>query len=149
MNPLRQLLQWLGVCAGLVLLSPAVQAHSDEYLDRQGGIHGGIMRMSGPYHLELVLARGRAEIWLMDHANQPQPVAGGRGQLTLFQAGERLTLDLQPEGENRMLSEDPRIQPSDTPRALLTLSLRGQSPLQVRFARLRGEADKDAHHHAH
>ncbi|BAZ92946.1 ATPase [Thiohalobacter thiocyanaticus] len=136
MKIISQVVKVLFMIAGLVAVQPALQAHTDEYLDQHGAVHGGMMRMSGPYHLELVVESGKAVVWVMDHANQPRPTAGAQGQLILFQDGERIVLNLAPEGDSRMLAEDSRISATAAPRAVLTLSMRGQAPLQVRFAEL-------------
>ena len=136
--------------AGL-LLTPMAQAHSDEHLDAEGGVHGGMLRMSGPYHLELAVDNGAVTVWLMDHGNAAQPVVGARGQLLLLQENARVTVDLEPEGENSLSGKDPRIKATDSPRAVLTLSMSGQAPLQVRFAEIAkpaAAADGDGHSHA-
>ncbi|HSH30676.1 MAG TPA: hypothetical protein VK971_12265 [Thiohalobacter sp.] len=157
MKIISQAVKVLFMIAGLLAFQPALQAHTDEYLDAHGAVHGGTMRMSGPYHLELVVEAGRAVVWVMDHANQPRPTAGAQGQLILFQDGERIVLDLAPDGDSRMLAEDSRIGATAAPRAVLTLSMRGQAPLQVRFAELSNTRTKakaktgagNDHEHAH
>ncbi|HSH30095.1 MAG TPA: hypothetical protein VK971_09340 [Thiohalobacter sp.] len=151
MKNISQVVKALFMIVGLVAIQPVVQAHTDEYLDEHGAEHGGMMRMSGPYHLELVVESGRAVLWVMDHANQPRPTAGAQGQLILFQGGERIVLDLEPEGDSRMLAEDSRISATDAPRAVLTLGMRGQAPLQVRFAELtKAKAtSRNGHEHDH
>ncbi|BCO32094.1 hypothetical protein TspCOW1_21970 [Thiohalobacter sp. COW1] len=149
MKIISQVVKALFMIAGLVAVQPALQAHTDEYLDQHGAVHGGMMRMSGPYHLELVVESGRAVVWVMDHANQPRPTAGAQGQLILFQDGERVVLDLEPDGDSRMLAEDSRISATDSPRAVLTLSMRGQAPLQVRYAELTKAKAKTESDHEH
>lgn len=153
MKIISQGVRVLLMIAGLLAFQPALQAHTDEYLDEHGAVHGGTMRMSGPYHLELVVEAGKAVVWVMDHANQPRPTAGAQGQLILFQDDERIVLSLEPDGDSRMLAEDSRIGATESPRAVLTLSMRGQAPLQVRFAELSGNKSKDKagsdHDHDH
>ncbi|RRQ21681.1 hypothetical protein [Thiohalobacter thiocyanaticus] len=149
MKNISQVVRVLFMIAGLLAFQPAVQAHTDEYLDEHGAVHGGTMRMSGPYHLELVVEAGKAVVWVMDHANQPRPTAGAQGQLILFQDDERIVLNLAPDGDSRMLAEDSRIGATDSPRAVLTLSMRGQAPLQVRFAELSRNKDKAGAGHEH
>ena len=147
----RSLFALLVFMLASVLLTPMAQAHSDEHLDAEGGVHGGMLRMSGPYHLELAVADGAVTIWVMDHGNAAQPVAGARGQLLLLQENARITVDLEPEGESSLSGKDPRIKATDSPRAVLTLSMSGQAPKQVRFAEIAkpaAAADGNGHSHA-
>lgn len=141
----------LYVLFGLFVFQAGLQAHTDEYLDAEGGAHGGTMRMSGPYHLELIVSDGKVVVWVMDHGNQPQPTKGAQGQLVLFQDDDRIILDLDPGDESILLATDSRINGTNSPRAVLTLSMRGQSPIQVRFAELAKPAAKqdDRHDHGH
>lgn len=136
-----------------LLLPFGAPAHTDEYLDTVGGVHGGMLRMSGAYHLELVLGDGEVTVWVMDHGNAPQATAGARGQLLLLQGDERITVNLEPQDESALQGTDPRIVAGTSPRAVLTLSMSGQPPLQVRFAAIDkpaavGGHDDDEHSHA-
>ena len=123
-----------------------LQAHTNEYLDTVGGEHGGMLRMSGPYHLELVVRQGEVVIWLTDHGNAPRSTADIQGELTLFQDGERINVGLESRNENELHGSDPRIVATPNPRAVLTLSPAGESPIQVRFAAIKRN-DADAHAH--
>lgn len=144
----RYLVKSLFVLVGLLVLQVGVQAHTNEYLDSVDGTHGGTLRTSGPYHLELIVDQGEVIVWVMDHNNEPKPTDGARGQLILFQDDERIVLDLEPDGESAMRGADERISASQSPRATLTLSMRGQPPLQVRFAKIdKPSARKNDHAH--
>ncbi|MDV3239355.1 MAG: hypothetical protein LOY58_10950 [Gammaproteobacteria bacterium] len=135
--------------SGLLMAPFTAQAHTDEHLDAMGGVHGGMLRMSGAYHLELVVDEGAVTVWVMDHGNAPQSTAGARGQLMLLQDGERIIVELEPKGENELRGSDARIAATESPRAVLTLSMSGQPPLQLRFAEIAKPAaavDGDAGH---
>lgn len=139
----------LCLLSGLLMAPFTAQAHTDEYLDTMGGVHGGMLRMSGAYHLELVVNEGTVTVWVMDHGNAPQSTAGARGQLMLLQDGERVIVELEPQGENELRGSDARIVATESPRAVLTLSMSGQPPLQLRFAEIAkpaAAADEDAGH---
>lgn len=127
----------------------AAQAHSDEHLESVGGVHGGMLRMSGPYHLELVVEDGTVTVWVMDHSNAPQSTAGAQGQLLLLQGGERISVDLESQDESALRGSDDRIQASQSPRAVLTLSMSGQPPLQLRFATIAKPSAKSSDHDQH
>lgn len=136
------------VLFGILVFQAGLQAHTDEYLDAHGGVHGGMLRMSGPYHLELVVSDGKTLVWVMDHGNQPQNTQGAQGQLALFQDGGRVVLDLESHGESAMQAIDSRIRATNSPRAMLTLSMKGQPPIQVRFAELaKSVTSHDSHAH--
>lgn len=140
----------LFILAGLLPVS-AAQAHTDEHLDAEGGVHGGMLRMSGPYHLELIVTDGEATVWVMDHGNAAQSTAGARGELMLLQGNERITVDLEPDGDNELSGNDARIKATESPRAVLTLSMSGQAPVQVRFAEIARPAaavESGGHSHA-
>ncbi|WP_298595854.1 hypothetical protein [Zoogloea sp.] len=96
------------VLAAAALLAAPAFAHDDATLDAMTAPHGGQLRMSGAYHLELVLAkdaRGDApapvRVYLSDHGGKPVPVAGasasalllspaGKQSVVLAAAGDRL-----------------------------------------------------------
>ncbi len=143
------LARMLLLMSGLLLAPLVAQAHTDEILDAMGGTHGGMLRMSGPYHLELVVDEGSVTVWVMDHGNAPQATAGARGQLLLLQDGERIIVELEPQGESELRGSDARIVATQAPRAVLTLSMRGQPPLQLRYAEVTkpaSAADGDSGH---
>lgn len=137
----------LFLLAMFIAYQSGVYAHTDEYLDSVGGTHGGMLRMAGPYHLELVASKGEAIVWVMDHGNMPQSVEGIQGQLILFQDENRISIDLTADGESLLRGKDSRINGKGYRYALLTLSINGQPPMQVRFAKTsKLNANEDKQH---
>ena len=74
------------ILAAAALFAAPAFAHDDATLDAMAAPHGGQLRMSGAWHLELVLAkdaRGDApapvRVYLSDHGGKPMPVAGASG----------------------------------------------------------------------
>lgn len=144
MNRCRSILPVL--CSLLLYLGmpTPVLAHSNELLATMQGAHGGWLRMSGPYHLELVIDGENARVWVTDHADQPQSTAGARGQLMFMQDGKRIGVTLTP-GDGNVLEGRAQGIGKDV-RAVLTLEMAGQAPLQVRFAPPQATVVQDAHH---
>lgn len=88
------LLALLAVTAG-----PA-RAHTDEWFDNNPTPHGGQVRMSGPYHLELVVAADSLQVYITDHADNGIPTAGWTGQAIVLAGGKKSYLELKPAGDN-------------------------------------------------
>lgn len=78
--------------------APAL-AHDDATLDAMVSVHGGQLRMAGPYHFELVVRERRLSVYLSDHAGQPSASQGVSGSAIVLSGG-KATVPLQPAGEN-------------------------------------------------
>lgn len=132
---------------GMVSPQTAV-SHSNEYLATIAGSHGGMLRMSGPYHFELVVDGGEATVWVTDHSDNPRSTDGAQGQLMVMKGGQRFLVTLSPAGENSLKGSDPRLTEEEGLRAVLTISMVGQGPAQVRFAPTQDTPDKHDGSHA-
>ena len=68
---------------GLLMgLAGTVAAHDDAWMDRQVAPNGGVLRMAGALHLELVSTPATA-IYVTNHAGQAQDTAGAVGTLAV------------------------------------------------------------------
>ena len=87
--------------AGMVLiLSPPVWSHTDEYFDSVNAPHGGQMRMAGPYHLEIVVKDKEVVLYVTDHAARKINIDGGISK-AIFQTGKTKTsINLKPACDN-------------------------------------------------
>jgi len=77
-------------------------AHTEEFFDSRQSPHGGQMRMTGPYHLELVARDNEVVVYVMDHADKELSVNGGSGKATI-QSGKAKTktsVKLEQAGDN-------------------------------------------------
>jgi hypothetical protein len=85
----------------LVTSFPA-QAHNEEYFDSRESPHGGQMRMTGPYHLELVLKDKEILLYVMDHADSKISIKGGSGKATIQTGKDKtaVSIKLEPAGDN-------------------------------------------------
>jgi hypothetical protein len=125
--------------AALLLGAGGALAHDDAYLDSVAAPNGGQLRMAGPYHYELVLAKEGGEpqerpilVYVTDHAGQAIPTFGATGTATLLSSQGRVTATLAPDGDNRMKGIAAY---AATPgmKAVVGIALAGKGPEQARF----------------
>ena len=133
---LTRCLRRLLLAAGFVLagLPPAVLAHSNEYLETITGAHGGKLRMVEQYHFEMVLANGELRMWVTDHGDKPQSTVGATGNVKLVTEAGVVNVNLTPSGVNGLAGRDPKIRANSQAKAVVTVTMKGQKPLQTRFA---------------
>ena len=139
----------LAVLAGLTFAAGAALAHDDAYLDTQKAPNGGQLRMAGPYHYELVLAKDAGEVkenpvvvYVTDHAGQRIPTAGAAGTATILAGKLKAAATLKPDGDNRMKGVAKYASTPDT-KAVVSITLAGKQPEQARFTPL--AVAKDTH----
>lgn len=84
----------------LTLAAPAL-AHDDATLDARESPHGGQVRMTGPYHYELVVGERVLQVYLTDHADQPLSSQGVSGSAVVLRGG-KVSIPLTPAGEHRL-----------------------------------------------
>ena len=88
--------------AALASMSLLVSAHTEEFFDSRPSPHGGQMRMTGPYHLELVSKDNEIVVYVMDHADSELSVNGGSGK-AIIQSSKTKTktsVKLEQAGDN-------------------------------------------------
>ena len=139
----------IAVLAGLTFAAGAALAHDDAYLDTQKAPNGGQLRMAGPYHYELVLAKDAGEVkenpvvvYVTDHAGQKIPTAGAAGTATILAGKLKAAATLKPDGDNRMKGVAKYASTPDT-KAVVSITLAGKQPEQARFTPL--AVAKDTH----
>ena len=139
----------IAVLAGLTFAAGAALAHDDASLDTQKAPNGGQLRMAGPYHSELVLAKDAGEVkenpvvvYVTDHAGQRIPTAGAAGTATILAGKLKAAATLKPDGDNRMKGVAKYASTPDT-KAVVSITLAGKQPEQARFTPL--AVAKDTH----
>jgi hypothetical protein len=139
MNTLRVATLLAG--AALAGISMFAAAHTEEYFDSVESPHGGQMRMSGPYHLELVAKNKEIVLYVMDHANSKLSAEGGSGKATI-QTGKnkaRTSVKLQQAGDNILKGiGDFSISPETV--VTVFIELPGQEAYSARFTPLKPRA---------
>ena len=139
MNTLRVATLLIG--ATLAGMSVFAAAHTEEYFDSVESPHGGQMRMSGPYHLELVAKDKEIVLYVMDHANSKLSAEGGSGKATI-QTGKdktRISVKLEQAGDNMFKGTGDF---SVNPETIVTvfIELPGQEAYSAHFTPLKPKA---------
>lgn len=127
---------WLvGIFLMVLLSMPIVTwAHSNEYLSKIKGAHGGMLRMADMYHFELVVKDGEARVWVTDHGDTPQATRGAIGTLRIISSNNTFLVHLVPVGRNELLIKDARIKARKETRFLLDIKMKGEPNLSARFS---------------
>lgn len=128
----------LNLALGLTL---SAQAHDDATLDGMASPHGGQLRMSGPYHFELVVGENQLQIYVTDHAMQPTPVAGVSGSAIVLSGGKAM-IPLAAAGDNLVQGRG-EFQPGPDMKVVVSLGFPDNNQWQARFtpwAKMQGQA---------
>lgn len=90
------------VLLATMTISQPIWAHTDESLDAMPSAHGGQVRGTGPYHLELVAKDGELLLYMTDHLNNEIKTSGGEGKANIQRgkARSRITVKLEPSQDN-------------------------------------------------
>ena len=110
-------------------------AHDNATLDAMKAPNGGMLRMAGAYHVELVLQTNQASVYVSDHADKALAVKGSSAELTLL-GPARQQVRLQPAGANLLRGNIPSLPPG-TYQAVLRLRMAGQQEQLARFSGVR------------
>ncbi len=135
----------VAVLLGSALAAAPALAHDDAYLDTQKAPNGGQLRMAGPFHYELVIAKDAGEakdspvlVYVTDHGGQKIPTAGANGTATILSGGQKATVSLVPDGDNRMKGTA-NYKSSPAMKAVVSIALAGKAAEQARFTPLAKE----------
>ena len=112
------------------VLSTAV-AHDDAWMDRQITPNGGMLRMAGALHLELVRTPATA-VYVTNHAGQALDTAGAEASLAIERDGARQEISLHPAGTNVLKPASPLTLAPDEP-VVLSVKLAGAQAETARF----------------
>jgi hypothetical protein len=139
----REILIAATAAASLLALSTGgALAHSDEYLDTQQAPHGGQQRMAGIYHLELVVAKDSKEakenpvvVYVTDHEGKTVSTSGAKGTVTILSGKAKATINLVPDGENRLKGSGTYASTPDM-KAVVSVTMPSKPTAQARFTPL-------------
>ena len=115
--------------AASLLVAGYALAHTDEFLDSQPTPHGGQIRMTDAYHLELVVKDKELTVYVMDHGNQAQPSAGMTATATVLSGETKTEVKLEAAEEN-LLKGTGDFKVSDDMKVVLSVT---PAPLTVRY----------------
>ena len=137
---------------GLTLAAGVALAHDDAYLDTQQAPNGGQLRMAGPYHYELVLAKNATTaqenpvlVYITDHAGAKILTAGASGNATILAGKLKASTPLQPDGDNRLKGLAKYAATPDT-KVVVSVTLAGKPAEQARFTPLAVAKNRSADH---
>lgn len=111
----------------------AALAHDNAELAMEPGPHGGMVQMSGNFHLEVTIGEGMVKVWVTDHSDEPQPTEGATAKATVFKGSERIAVDLEPTGANELQGSSAELSDGKGLRALIDLTMPGEEAVQVRY----------------
>lgn len=123
-------------------------AHSNEYLDSVPSPHGGQVRMSGPYHAELVVnTPGELLVYVTDHGNVPQMTAEAEAKAKVKNGKKVVEVTLTPSGENTLKGKGDFVMNAKT-EVVVFLKMHGKDPEGFQFTPLKpkGKTGKKAAH---
>jgi len=127
--------------AVLASMSLLASAHTEEFFDSRPSPHGGQMRMTGPYHLELVSKDNEIVVYVMDHADSELSVNGGSGK-AIIQSSKTKTktsVKLEQAGDNILKGTgDFSIKPETV--VTVFVELPGQEAYSASFTPLKPKA---------
>lgn len=146
-----------------VLLTSALPtwAHTDEYFEFVQAPHGGQLRMTGPYHMELVAKRGELTVYVTDHADNPVSVDGGLAKANIENGSTTTQVNLHPVGSN-ILGGSGNFALTPSTVVIVFMKLPNQDGYAARFTPLKpkpdpsqrpqedpSKTDGGEHHHHH
>lgn len=126
--------------AATMTISISAWAHSNAYLDTIKAPHGGQLRMSGPYHMELVaVTPGELTVYVTDHGDAPQMTAGAEGVAKIKNGKKEVSVKLEPAGEN-ILKGKGEFQMNAKTVVVVLLKMAGQEAEGFNFTPLKPKA---------
>lgn len=144
--------------ATLAFSFPA-QAHTDEFFESVEAPHGGQLRMTGPFHMELVAKDGDLTVYVTDHADNAISVDGGLAKANIENGSTRTQVNLHPVGNN-ILSGSGAFSLTPSTVVVIFMKLPNQDGYAARFMPLKPKSeqgknasshtdDAGPHHHHH
>jgi hypothetical protein len=124
------------------LLAPTVPtwAHTDEYFESVEAPHGGQLRMTGPFHMELVAKNGTLTVYVTDHADNPISVDGGLAKANIENGSTKTQVNLHPVGSN-ILGGSGNFSLTPSTVVIVFMKLPNQEGYAARFMPLKPKPD--------
>lgn len=149
------------VCSALLASTSPAWAHTDEYFESVEAPHGGQLRMTGPYHMELVAKSGELMVYVTDHADNPISVDGGLAKANIENGSTKTQVNLHPVGSN-ILGGSGNFSLTPSTVVIVFMKLPNQDGYAARFMPLKPKRDPNEgpqedpsktdggeHHHHH
>ena len=114
------------------LLCLSIAGRADEATT---GPHGGQLKHSGKYHLELVVKDTALTVYLTGDKDAKIAAKGATGNATVLAGKVTSNVKLEPRGENALAGSG-SFQPAPGMKVVVSVTLPGQTPIQARFTPL-------------
>ncbi len=147
---MRRLIVTSVLLSTMLMMSHFALAHTEGHLATLTPPHGGQLRASGPFHLELVAKNGELTLYITDHGDKPIPTSGGQGKANIQagKEGEKQSVVLEPVYANIMKAKgDFQITPETT--VAIFLAIPGYETQGANFMPLASNGKEEKHHHHH
>lgn len=135
----------VALAVAALFAAPLAAGHTDEYLATLKAPHDGQLRVAGPYHLELVVARDNIQaaekpvvVYVTDHGGAAITTVGASGTITLLGGGKKVTAKLQPAGENSLKATVLYASTTDL-KAVVSVQMADKSEASARFTPVANE----------
>ena len=125
----------------------SAQAHTDEFFESVEAPHGGQLRMTGPFHMELVAKEGDLTVYVTDHADNAISVDGGLAKANIENGSTRTQVNLHPVGSN-ILRGSGTFSLTSTTVVVVFIKLPDQDGYAARFMPLKPKGEQGAKTHA-
>lgn len=122
----------IAMCASLLVAASTTRAHDNTELAAHPGPNGGMVQMSGNFHLEVVLKPDAVNVWVTDHSDTPQKTQGAVATATIFSGAARVPVELRPAAENELHGSADLSQTRGV-RVVIDLTMPNAKPLQIRY----------------
>jgi hypothetical protein len=123
------------------------RAHDNATLDATPAPHGGQLRMTGPYHFELVAGASELSVYVTDHGGTKVSTQGATGTATIMSGDVPTSVPLEAAGDNLVKGSGEFSLAPDTV-VMVAVTFPGKSPEMARFTPLRKAAPDMHMHHA-
>ncbi len=115
--------------------------HTDEYLDTVQTPHGGQLRMTGPYHLELVVKDNEILVYMTDHGGNPVSTRNAKANATVLSMRVKTRVLLSPAANDVLRGTGPfRVAPNM--KVVVRVDLPSQGSWLARFSPRATQVDR-------
>ncbi|MDV6345769.1 hypothetical protein [Nitrosomonas sp. Is37] len=145
---MRRLIVTSVLLSTMLMMPYFALAHTEGHLATLTPPHGGQLRASGPFHLELVAKDGELTLYITDHGDKPIATSGGQGKANIQagQEGKRQSVVLEPVYANIMKAKgDFKITPETT--VAVFIAIPGHETQGANFMPLASNGKGGEHHH--
>lgn len=131
------------VIAATMMVAGTTASFAQEKGHSHGSPHGGIVKTAGDYHVEMVMAKGKATFYLLDDKEKSMTNKGITGTV-LFQFADKTTatVPLTASGDAAFLATNEKV--STFKSCVVTFKVNGKT-VTAKFTEEKAEHKKEEH----